>query len=53
MKTDFEKLLESKHMLEFLSPNPFEEILSSVTNMFIQQSPSVQLLQFKITGDPD
>ena len=53
MKTDFEKLLESKHMLEFLSPNPFEEILSSVTNMFIQQSSSVQLLQFKITGDPD
>ncbi|MEK5772983.1 hypothetical protein VXE29_20815, partial [Acinetobacter variabilis] len=53
MKTDFEKLLESKHMLEFLSLNPVEEILSSVTNMFIQQSPSVQLLQFKITGDPD
>jgi len=52
MKTNFEKLEETKHMLDWLSDSPFEEITGTLEKMFIQQSPSTKMLSFEITGEP-
>lgn len=52
MKTNFEKLEETKHMLEWLSDNPFEEITGTLEKMFIQQSASTQMLSFEVTSEP-
>ena len=53
MKTDFDKLLKTKHMLAWLSNNPFEEITATITKMFIKQSASTKMLEFKIINDPE
>ncbi len=53
MKTNFEKLTETKHMLEWFSSNPFKEIISTLTEMFIKQSPSTKTLDFEITNEPE
>lgn len=52
MKTNFEKLISAKHMLEWFSDEPFEEITSTIEKMFIKQSPTTQMLSFTITSDP-
>ena len=41
VKTNFDKLQETKHMLEWFSDSPFEEITSTLERMFIQQSASI------------
>ncbi|WP_294675195.1 hypothetical protein [uncultured Fluviicola sp.] len=52
MKTNFEKLEETKHMLEWFSDSPFEEITSTLERMFRQQSASTVMLSFEITSEP-
>lgn len=52
MTTNFEKLEETKHMLDWFSDSPFEEITSTLERMFIQQSASTKMLSFEITSDP-
>ncbi len=52
MKTNFEKLEETKHMLEWFSDSPFEEITSTLERMFMQQSASTKMLSFEITSEP-
>ncbi len=52
MKTNFEKLEETKHMLDWFSDNPFEEITSTLERMFRQQSVSTKMLSFEITSEP-
>lgn len=52
MKTNFEKLIETKHMLEWFSEEPFEEITSTIEQMFMQQAPSTKMLSFEITSEP-
>lgn len=52
MTTNFEKLAETKHMLDWFSDNPFEEITSTLERMFIQQSASTKMLAFEITSEP-
>ncbi|MEO5911387.1 MAG: hypothetical protein ABIP95_10895 [Pelobium sp.] len=53
MKTNFEKLNETKHMLEWLSENPYEKIISTITEIFTEQSPSTKILEFEITREPE
>lgn len=52
MITNFEKLEETKHMMDWFSDSPFEEITSTLERMFRQQSASTQMLSFEITSDP-
>lgn len=52
MITNFEKLEETKHMLDWFSDSPFEEITSTLERMFRQQSASTKMLSFEITSDP-
>lgn len=52
MKTNFEKLEETKHMLDWFSDSPFEEITSTLERMFRQQSASTVMLSFEITSEP-
>lgn len=52
MQTNFDKLAETKHMLDWFSDNPFEEITSTLERMFIQQSASTKMLSFEITSEP-
>ncbi len=40
-------------MLEWFSRNPFNEIISTLTEMFIKQSPSTKMLDFEITNEPE
>ena len=53
MNKDFKKLIESEHMLKWFSNNPFEEIISTITDMFIKQSPSTKMLNFEIANEPE
>ncbi|WP_343632706.1 hypothetical protein [Fluviicola sp.] len=52
MKTNFEKLEETKHMLEWFSGNPYEEITGTLENMFKKQSAGTQMLSFEVTSEP-
>ena len=52
MKTNFEKLMESKHMLEWFSDEPFEDITSTVEAIFTRQAPNTKMLSFEITSAP-
>lgn len=52
MTTNFDKLAETKHMLDWFSDNPFEEITSTLERMFMQQSASTKMLAFEITSEP-
>lgn len=52
MKTNFDNLAETKHMLEWFSQEPFEEITSTIEKMFIKQAPNTKMLSFEITGLP-
>ena len=49
---NFDKLMETKHMLQWFSNEPFKEIAAKVEQMFIQQSPSTKLLDFVVTSEP-
>ena len=53
MNKDFKKLIKTEHMLKWFSNNPFEEIISTITDMFIKQSPSTKMLNFEITNEPE
>ena len=53
MNTDFEKLLKTKHMFEWLSNEPFEMITSTIEQMYIEQSPTTKMLEFKTTSEPE
>ncbi len=53
MKTDFDKLQATKHMLAWLSNSPFEEMIATITDMFAKQSPNTKMLSFEITDNPD
>ncbi len=53
MKTNFDKLIETKHMLDWFSEEPFDEITSTLEKMFRQQSPNTKMLSFEITSQPD
>ncbi|WP_205729728.1 hypothetical protein [Flavobacterium bernardetii] len=44
--------MESKHMLEWFSDEPFEDITSSVEAIFKRQAPNTKMLSFEITSDP-
>lgn len=52
MKTNFEKLEETKHMLEWFSEKPFEEIPSTIEKIFNEQAPNTKMLSFEITDEP-
>lgn len=52
MNINFEKLIETKHMLEWFSEEPFEEITSTIEKMLMQQAPSTKMLSFEITSEP-
>lgn len=52
MKTNFEKLEPTKHMLEWLSDEPFEEITATTEELFIRQSPSTKMLSFEVISEP-
>jgi hypothetical protein len=52
MKTNFEKLAETKHMLDWFSDSPFEEITNTLERMFRQQSASTKMLSFEVTSEP-
>jgi hypothetical protein len=52
MTTNFDKLAETKHMLDWFSDNPFKEITSTLERMFIQQSESTKMRSFEITSEP-
>ncbi len=52
MKTNFEKLIATKHMLEWFSDKPFEEITATIEQMFIKQAPATKMLSFEIASDP-
>lgn len=52
MKINFEKLIGTEHMLEWFSDKPFEEITSTIEQMFIEQVPTTKMLSFEITSDP-
>ena len=53
MNKDFKKLRKTEHMLKWFSNNPFEEIISTITYMFIKQSPSTKMLNFEIVNEPE
>ena len=53
MDLDFKKLEQTQHMLEWLSENPFQEMIIALENMFTQQSATTKLLSFKISGEPE
>lgn len=53
MKTNFKKLLATKHMLNWLSNHPFDEIIATLSQLFIQQSASTKMLDFEITSEPE
>ena len=53
MNKDFKKLIETEHMLKWFSNNPFEEIISTITEMFVKQSASTKMLNFEITNEPE
>ena len=52
MKTNFEKLIATKHMLEWFSDEPFEVITSTVERKFIEQVPTTKMLSFEVTSNP-
>ena len=49
---NFEKLIATKHMLQWFSDKPFEDIAAKVEQMFSKQSPNTKLLAFEVTSDP-
>ena len=49
---NFDKLMETKHILQWFSNEPFKEIAVKVEQMFIQQSSSTKLLDFVVTSEP-
>ncbi|MRM83152.1 hypothetical protein D1003_04840 [Riemerella anatipestifer] len=51
-KINFQKLKSTRHMLEWLSEEPFDAILSSVEEMFCEQRADTKLLSFKVTSEP-
>lgn len=52
MKVNFEKLIDTKHMLEWFSDEPFEEITATIEAMFIKQAPDTKMLRFEVTSSP-
>jgi hypothetical protein len=52
MNTNFEKLIETKHMLDWFSNEPFDEITSTIEEMFNKQSPGTKMLSFEVTSQP-
>ena len=53
MQTDFSKLANTKHMLAWLSDDPFNEITETIERIFIEQSPSTKLLSFEVLSEPE
>jgi hypothetical protein len=52
METNFEKLMATKHMLDWFSEEPFEQITATVERMFNKQAPNTKLLYFEVTSEP-
>lgn len=53
MITNFDKLEDTKHMLEWFSNNPFKEITTTIEQLFIKQEPNTKMLSFEITSNPE
>lgn len=53
METNFNKLEQTQHMLKWFSEQPFQDIVDSVENMFIQQSATTRLIRFEIMSEPE
>ena len=52
METNFDKLMATKHMLDWFSEEPFEQITATVERMFNKQAPNTKLLSFEVTSEP-
>ncbi len=50
---NLEKLNETKHMFEWLSNDPFEEMIERIENNFVTQVPDTELTYFEATSYPD
>ncbi len=40
-------------MLEWFSDNPFEDLITILTRMFVRHSPSTKIIDFEITNEPE
>ena len=52
-KANFEKLDDTKHMLELFAAEPYNEKLSYTETAFQEQEASVKLVEFNVTSRPD
>ena len=53
IKTNFKKLEPTKHMLKWLSEDPYNEILTIIEDMFIKQVPSTKITAFNVVSEPN
>jgi hypothetical protein len=49
---DYTKLQSSLHMLKWLAPDPLPAIRAEVEGILRQQVPGSELLEFRVTSDP-
>lgn len=52
MKSNLEKLDNTKHMFKWFSKEPYQEMLQIVEEMFKEQVPSAKMLNFSVVSDP-
>jgi len=52
IKSNFTKLDNTIHMLEWFSEEPYQKILDIIEKMYIKQVPSTKLLDFTVVSDP-
>jgi len=53
MKTNFKKLDDTKHMLEWFATEPYNEILTYTQTTFQEQEASAKLVEFNVISKPD
>ncbi len=52
VKTNFKKLKKTKHMLKLFSDNPFDEIISFITDTFTKKFPNSKITHIEIINEP-
>ncbi len=52
MKINIQKLKETEHMFQWLTENPFDEIVTSIEEMFQEQVPSTVMEQITVLSEP-
>jgi len=53
MKTNFKKLDDTKHMLEWFATEPYNEILNYTETAFQEKEASAKLVEFNVISEPD